>query len=119
MARTSFLFNAESRYATETATFNATYTPDAYRGFLHVMLLTSNVTMSPPVNGQDGQEILIRFVQDGTGSRTLTLANSGAGFHVTAGITLTLSTAASAVDHIRMVYDKANNLWHITSFAKQ
>jgi hypothetical protein len=115
MPRTSFLFNAESRFATNTASYAATYAPDAYNAGTHVMVLAGNVTLNAPVNGNDGQRIAIRFVQDGTGSRTLTV---GTGIHTCTGVSATLSTAANAIDILELAYIASTGLWHIIAAYK-
>jgi hypothetical protein len=60
-----------------------------------VLTLTGNVTLANPSTEQVGQAGIIVFIQDGTGSRTVTL---GTDYETAASAGLTLSTAASAVD---------------------
>tara|TARA_R100001510_G_C7639758_1_gene197472 strand:+ start:332 stop:1699 length:1368 start_codon:yes stop_codon:yes gene_type:complete len=60
-----------------------------------VLTLTGNVTLANPSTEQVGQAGIIVFIQDGTGSRTVTL---GTDYETAASGGLTLSTAASAVD---------------------
>jgi len=59
------------------------------------LTLTGNVTLANPSTESVGQSGVFVFIQDGTGSRTLSL---GTDYESPAGGGITLSTAASAVD---------------------
>ena len=60
-----------------------------------VLTLTGNVTLANPSTEQVGQAGVFVFIQDGTGSRTLSL---GTDYETPAGGGITLSTAAGSVD---------------------
>ena len=60
-----------------------------------VLTLTGNVTLANPSTEQVGQAGVMVFIQDGTGSRTLSL---GSDYETAEGAGITLSTAANAVD---------------------
>ena len=60
-----------------------------------VLTLTGNVTLANPSTEQVGQAGVIVFIQDGTGSRTVTI---GTDYETPASAGLTLSSTASAVD---------------------
>ena len=60
-----------------------------------VLTLTGNVTLANPSTESVGQAGVFVFIQDGTGSRTLSL---GTDYETVGGAGITLSTAASAVD---------------------
>ena len=62
-----------------------------------VLTLTGNVTLANPSTEQVGQAGVIVAIQDGTGSRTLSL---GSDYESVGGSGITLSTAANAVDII-------------------
>jgi len=62
-----------------------------------VLTLTGNVTLANPSTEAVGQTGVIVCIQDGTGSRTLSL---GTDYETAGGAGITLSTAASAVDVI-------------------
>lgn len=88
-----------------TVTFAASLTVDLATFINATITLTSNLTLNNPTNiatsvGKSGR---IRLVQDGTGSRTLTL---GSQWKVSGGAP-TLSTAAGAIDHL--------NYWVVSS----
>ena len=68
---------------------------DTYQHF--VLTATGNVTLANPSTESVGQSGIIVFIQDGTGSRTLSL---GTDYETAGGAGLTISTAASAVDVI-------------------
>jgi hypothetical protein len=60
-----------------------------------VLTLTGDVTLANPTTEQVGQSGFIVFIQDGTGSRTVSL---GTDYETAAGAGLALSSAASATD---------------------
>jgi len=60
-----------------------------------VLTLTGNVTLANPSTEAVGQAGVFVFIQDGTGSRTLSL---GTDYETAASGGITLSTAAAAVD---------------------
>jgi hypothetical protein len=60
-----------------------------------VLTLTGDVTLDNPTTEQVGQSGFIVFIQDGTGSRTVSL---GTDYETAAGAGLALSSAASATD---------------------
>ena len=68
---------------------------DSYQHF--VLTATGNVTLANPSTESVGQSGIIVFIQDGTGSRTLSL---GTDYETAGGSGLTISTAANAVDVI-------------------
>lgn len=76
-----------------TATGNVTLDFSAYNNF--VLTLTGNLTLDNPTTEQVGQSGFIAFIQDATGSRTLTL---GSEYLNAGGTAPTLSTAANAID---------------------
>ena len=82
--------------ATDTDTSNTgSVTIDfaAHQNF--VLTLTGSVTLANPSTESVGQSGVFVFIQDGTGSRTLSL---GTDYESPAGGGITLSTAANAVD---------------------
>jgi len=68
---------------------------DTYQNF--VLTATGNITLANPSTESVGQSGIIVLIQDGTGSRTLSL---GTDYETAGGAGLTISTAASAVDVI-------------------
>jgi hypothetical protein len=62
-----------------------------------VLTFTGNVTLANPSTESVGQSGIIVCIQDGTGSRTLSL---GTDYETAGGSGITLSTAANAVDII-------------------
>jgi hypothetical protein len=83
-----------------TITYGATITPDIALGSIQQVTLTGNVTMNAfGGTPQAGQSMVIKFVQDGTGSRLLSSTMKWAGG------AKTLSTAANAVDIASVFYD--------------
>ena len=78
---------------------------DTYQHF--VLTATGNVTLASPTTESVGQSGIIVFIQDGTGSRTLSL---GTDYETAGGAGLTISTAASAVDVIPYFVKAASSI---------
>ena len=78
---------------------------DANQNF--VLTFTGNVTLSNPSTEKVGQSGFIVCIQDGTGSRTLTL---GTDYESVGGSGITLSTAASATDVIPYIVVASNRV---------
>ena len=78
---------------------------DANQNF--VLTLTGDVTLANPSTEKVGQSGFIVFIQDGTGSRTLTL---GTDYESAGGSGITLSTAASATDIVPYVVAASNRI---------
>ena len=84
--------------ATDTDTSNTgSVTLDFSANQNFVLTFTGNVTLANPSTEAVGQAGVIVCIQDGTGSRTLSL---GTDYETAAGGGITLSTAANAVDVI-------------------
>ena len=95
---TNNTFTKAQRGSTQTAgsqTGSITLDFDTYQNF--VLTATGNVTLANPSTESVGQSGVIIFIQDGTGSRTLSL---GTDYETAGGAGLTISTAANAVDLI-------------------
>jgi hypothetical protein len=65
-----------------------------------VLTLTGNVTLANPTTETVGQSGFITFIQDGTGSRTVSL---GTDYETAGGAGLTLTSTASATDIVPYV----------------
>jgi len=93
-------FTAAQVGSTQTASITGSTTLDfsVYQNF--VLTLTGSVTLDNPTTETAGQSGFITFIQDGTGSRTVSLGTD----YETAGASgLTLSTAASTTDIVPYV----------------
>ena len=91
-------FSAAVVGATDTDTSNTgSVTLDFAANQNFVLTFTGNVTLANPSTEAVGQSGIIVCIQDGTGSRTLSL---GTDYETAGGSGITLSTAASAVDVI-------------------
>jgi hypothetical protein len=83
-----------------TITYASTITPDTANGSIQQVTLTGNMTLNAfGGTPQAGQSMVIKFIQDSTGSRTLSSTMKWAGGNKT------LSTAANAVDIASIFYD--------------
>ena len=72
-----------------------------------VLTLTGNVTLANPSTEQVGQSGFIAFIQDGTGSRTVTL---GTDYETAAAAGLTLTSTASATDLVPYLVVASNRI---------
>jgi len=93
-----------------------TVTVDASQGNKFKATLTANITLAPPSNPPAAgltQSLIVELVQDGTGSRTLTLDPA-----IKTGTTIgvpTLSTGAGKKDTLGLYYDGA--AWLLVAYA--
>ena len=72
-----------------------------------VLTFTGNVTFTNPTTEAVGQSGFIICIQDGTGSRTLSI---GTDYETVGGAGITLSTDANTVDMIPYVVQSASNI---------
>ena len=72
-----------------------------------VLTLTGNVTLANPSTEQVGQSGFIAFIQDGTGSRTITL---GTDYETAAAAGLTLTSTAAATDLVPYLVVASNRI---------
>ena len=72
-----------------------------------VLTLTGNVTLANPSTEQVGQSGFIAFIQDGTGSRTVSL---GTDYETAAAAGLTLTSTASATDLVPYLVVASNRV---------
>ena len=93
--------------ATQTASIsgNQTLNFQSYQNF--ILTFTGNVTLDNPTTETVGQSGIIVIIQDGTGSRTLSL---GTDYETAGGSGLTIYTAASAVDIIPYFVKAADSI---------
>jgi hypothetical protein len=97
-----------------TVTEAPTTTIDCNAGNSQVLTLTGNRTMAVPVNPQDGSEIDLWVVQDGSGSRTLSWASI---FLFENGLAPVLGTAPGAIDRFLLKYNATLTKWGVGHFA--
>ena len=91
--KTQFGGGAVGKTSTANATGSTTLDYDANQNF--VLTATGNITLANPSTETVGQTGFIAIIQDGTGSRTLTL---GTDYESPASGGITLTTTASATD---------------------
>lgn len=94
--------NGEGYYSPGNITGSVTF--DRVNGESQTYTMTGNVTATYSNGVQPGDILRQTFIQDGTGSRTLTFPSN----FKKAGGSLTLSTGASAVDTITAMWDGTN-----------
>jgi hypothetical protein len=101
-------FTAAQRGSTDTDTTNTgnvTLDFDTNQNF--VLTLTGNITLVNPTTEAIGQSGFIVFIQDATGSRTVSL---GTDYETAGGSGITLSTAASTTDIVPYVVVASNRI---------
>ena len=103
--KTQFGGGAVGKTQTANATGSTTLDYDAHSNF--VLTATGNVTLANPSTETVGQTGIIVFIQDGTGSRTL---STGTQYEWPAGTAGTISTAANSMDVIPYVVDAADSI---------
>ena len=102
------VFNSTVTAKTDTDTSNTgNVTLDFADNQNFVLTLTGNTTLVNPSTETVGQSGFIACIQDGTGSRTLSL---GTDYETAGAAGITLSTAASATDLIPYVVVAANRI---------
>ena len=103
--KTSFGGGAVGKTSTANATGSTTLDYDANQNF--VLTFTGNVTLANPSTESVGQSGIIVIIQDGTGSRTLSV---GTDYEFPAGTAPTISTAANTTDIIPYCVIAANRV---------
>ena len=108
------VLTADVVFTTETTTTYGTTTTFDFSGFFNTKVtLTGNITTATCSNIKAGQSGTIRFIQDGTGSRTAVWCSQ---FKWAGGTTGTLTTAASAID--ALVYSCSSTSYCVVSLIK-
>lgn len=98
-------FTAQQNFGTATLTDAATINWNMNTQQVAKVTLAASRTMAAPTNLVDGGTYLLRVIQDGTGSRTITW---NAVFKWPAGVAPTLSTAPGAIDVVTFLSDGTN-----------
>lgn len=99
-----------------TLTDAATIATNASLGNYFRVTLGGNRTLGNPTNPTDGQKIIWELIQDGTGSRTITLGSAFAlGTDISA---VTLTTTASKRDFLGAVYNSTAAKWYVIAFTR-
>lgn len=99
-----------------TLTDGATIATDASTGSHFRVTLGGNRTLGNPTGAIDGQFISWELIQDGTGTRTISLDTK---FAVGTDITgVTLTTTASKRDFLRVVYNSGEDKFYVIAFVK-
>jgi hypothetical protein len=94
---TAITFSAGNVPNTQTAgSQSGNITPDFSQYTNFILTLTGNIVLQDPGDEVAGQSGIFVFIQDGTGSRTLSHADDR--YFVAGGTSITLSTAANAID---------------------
>jgi uncharacterized protein YvpB len=94
----------------------ATIATDASLSNQFRVTLGGNRTLGNPTNPTDGQKVMWEIIQDGTGSRTITLDTNFAFGTDIASITLT--TAINKRDFLGAVYNSTAGKWYVIAFVK-
>lgn len=99
-----------------TLTPGANVSVNAALGSVFDLTPVQNFQLDSPTNPVQGQKILFRILQDGVGSRVLTLDSK---YRVPSDLTgFVLSTATNTRDILGFVYDLINDTWDMTGITK-
>lgn len=94
----------------------STITVDASLGNVFTVTLGGNRTLGNPSNAVDGQKLLFRIRQDGTGTRTLTLDTK---YRLGTTITsTTLTTTINKTDYLGVIYHSGDDKFDVIAFVK-
>lgn len=97
----------------------ATINTDASQSNRFRVTLGGNRTLAAPSNPSDGQQCVWEFIQDATGSRTITLDTGTGGFAFgTDIVSITLTTTANKRDFMTATYSSALNKWLVLGFLR-
>ncbi len=103
----------------QSISYASTITPDGSnpRSLANVGTLTGNLTIAAPSGtAADGNELGFRFVQDGTGGRTISWNSAFAfGTDITTGL---IPTAANAKWEMKFVYNSTASKWRALALAR-
>jgi hypothetical protein len=93
-----------------------TIATNASLGSHYRVTLGGNRTLGNPTNGTDGQKIVWELIQDGTGSRTITLDTKFAlGSEISSVV---LTTTAGKRDFLGAIYNQSTDKWYVVALAK-
>ncbi len=93
---------------------STTFTPDASASETVDMTLVASSTVAAPSNPADGQRLLLRIKQGGSGSYTITW--DAVFLFGTTLTSITLSTAVNSVDQVLFIYDSGISKWRVSAF---
>jgi hypothetical protein len=108
--------NLPKTFAPVILTDAATIATDASLSNHFRVTLGGNRTLGAPTNPVDGQKAMWEFIQDGTGSRTISL-NAVFAFGTDIS-SVTLTTTAGARDFMGAVYNASATKWYVIAFVK-
>lgn len=94
---------------------SGTVTPDCSTANNFRYSLTGNTTVAAPTNASDGQKIVLEFVQDATGSRTVNTSALHFGTTITS---FTATTTASKRDKIGVIYNATAGVFDVVAVAQ-
>jgi hypothetical protein len=100
-------FTAAQRGSTDTATLTGDTTLDFATNQNFVLTLGASLTLLDPTTEQVGQSGFIVFIQDGTGSRGVSLDPQ---YKTAGGVTLALSGAAGAIDVVPYIVSASGSI---------
>ena len=101
-------------YTTLTLPVGSTITLDPTQGDSQRITLTGNYSIGVPSSAQDGSEIDLSVIQDGTGGRTLTWNSI---FLFEGGAQPVLSAVAGGIDKFRLKYDGTLAKWTVQVYS--
>jgi hypothetical protein len=104
-------------YGPVTITGTGTVTPDASAGSEFTTTVTGALTLDGPINPSDGQQIIFRLLQDGTG-HTVTFASGSGNFSFGATVPSFTASAANLTDYVYCIYNATQTKWNVIYISK-
>lgn len=98
-------------------TGTGTVTPDATVSSTVSTTVTGNLTLNGPTGGVDGQKVIFRLLQDGSG-HTVTFATGAGNFRFGTTITSFTASAANKTDYVGAIWNSAASRWDLVSVSQ-
>ena len=89
-----------------------TITPDASIAKTMIVTISATTTINGPINGVDGQQVIMRILNDATHS--VTLATGAGNFRFGSDIP-TYTNSVSLIDYLGAIWNTADNVWDLVS----
>lgn len=99
------------------ATTGATITPSIGASQYNVTALDQSATFAAPAAGQDGQRLVLRILDNGTG-QSLSWTTTSGGYRVV-GTALPSTTVAGKVLYLALIYNSQAVYWDVVAVALQ
>lgn len=97
-----------------TITGTGTVTPSATTASIFTTTVTGNLTLNGPSSPTNGQKVMFRLLQDGTG-HTVSFASGAGNFRFGTDIPSFTASTANLTDYVGAIYNSTSTSWDIVS----